>query len=98
MIEKDEFAALAKLARLDPEDESLSGLREDFNKILDFVNKIQELHGEGAENIPAPVNAVENVTREDEPVAGPGLSVVSEMAPDWEAGHFVVPGVLDQEH
>lgn len=98
MINKDEFNSLARLARLDPEDESLAGLRDDFNKILDFVNKIQELHAEGAAQAPVPENEVHNITRKDEPIQGLDLTDLANFAPEWEAGHFVVPGVLDQEH
>ncbi len=97
MISENEFRDLAMLARLDPDDKSLSNLREDFNKILDFVARIQELHEESASEFHPP-NETKNVTRPDEAWKMPELSKIADLAPEWEAGHFVVPGVLDQEH
>ena len=98
MISEEEFSSLARLARLDPEDESLSGLRGDFNQILDFVNSIQEVHEAGSGSEIHADNEITNVTRTDRSESPLGLDTLSDFAPDWEAGHFVVPGVLDQEH
>lgn len=97
MLSEEEFKQLALLARLDPEDASLAGLRNDFNKILDFVNKIQEIEMGEEDDLPVP-NESKNVVRRDEPKDVVGPDKISSFAPSWEAGHFVVPGVLDQEH
>ena len=89
MLSEEQFSSLAFLARLDPEDAGLKGLRMDFNKILDAVKTIEELDLHGAEGTSVPGPAV---TRPDEPVGE-----LSKFAPEWEAGHFVVPGVIQSE-
>jgi aspartyl/glutamyl-tRNA(Asn/Gln) amidotransferase C subunit len=96
MISEEDFNALALLARLDPEDKSLQGLRNDFNKILEFVQNIQEVTDEVVTH--RPPNETFNVTRKDSPGETIPVPTIQSIAPHWEAGHFVVPGVLDQEH
>ncbi len=96
MLSEKEFNDLALLARLDPDDKSLQGLRSDFNKILEFVENIQEVTDEVVAHR-AP-NETFNVTRKDVAQETLPLSAIQSIAPQWEAGHFVVPGVLDQEH
>lgn len=97
MISENDFKNLAKLSRLDPEDKSLQGLMDDFNKILDAVEQIGQLHdSEALDHRPANENT--NITRPDSPQKAFDTHVIGNFAPEWEAGHFVVPGVLDQEH
>lgn len=97
MLSEKEFKDLCTLARLDPEDETIANLRGDFNTILDFVDRIKQIQLEKSEASRA-VNETLNVSRPDQAVEPPGTAVLAEFAPDFEAGHFVVPGVLDQEH
>ncbi|HMW59429.1 MAG TPA: Asp-tRNA(Asn)/Glu-tRNA(Gln) amidotransferase subunit GatC [Leptospiraceae bacterium] len=94
MLSEEQFSSLAFLARLDPEDAGLKGLRMDFNKILDAVKTIEELDLHGAEGTSVPGPAV---TRPDEPVGELSPREISKFAPEWEAGHFVVPGVIQSE-
>lgn len=93
MLSEKEFSDLSSLARLDPEDEGLKGLRSDFNKILDAVNSIEKLDLK-AENHALPGAPV---VRPDEPVRQLTPVQIGSNAPEWEAGHFVVPGVIQSE-
>lgn len=97
MISEEEFKELAMLSRLDPEDKDLKGLRGDFNKILDFVDKINEIDTSSSADITTP-NETLNVTRADEPQKTLESHVISSFAPEWEAGHFVVPGAIESEN
>ena len=96
MLSEKEFQELAALARLDPEDPGLAGLRDDFNKILDYVNQINEVDTSAIDDAYSR-DETRNVLRKDD--AGETLEprVIGEFAPRWEAGHFVVPGVIDSE-
>jgi aspartyl-tRNA(Asn)/glutamyl-tRNA(Gln) amidotransferase subunit C len=96
MISEQEFRELALLARLDPEDESLKDLREDFNRILEFVDKIADLDTSSVSDIRS-VNETVNVFRKDEPGETIPPSVIGDFASEWEAGHFVVPGAIESE-
>lgn len=94
MLSEKEFSELAFLARLDPADPGLKGLREDFNKILDAVKKIEELDL-GDAGSQAEIGAA--VSRPDVPRSELTPRDIAGIAPEWEAGHFVVPGVIQSE-
>ena len=97
MLSEKEFKELALLARLDPEDKDLVGLRDDFNKILDFVEKISEVDLTSADDVMM-VNENVNVVRSDTPGEVLSAREINSFAPEWEAGHFVVPGAIDSEN
>lgn len=84
------------LARLDPEDESLRNLRQDFTRIVEYVHHIGDLDTSGVTDEYAPEDTM-SVTRKDEGIAALGPQKISRFAPDWESGHFVVPGVIESE-
>jgi len=94
MLSEKEFSNLAFLARLDPADPGLQGLRADFNKILDAVKRIEELDLTGAE---ATGDIGAAIARKDEPRSELSPREIASFAPEWEAGHFVVPGVIQSE-
>jgi len=96
MLTEQEFKDLALLARLDPTDESLQGLRDDFNKILDFVNQINQIDTSSVDNVASEMET-RNVTRKDLPEKTIEAHIIGEFAPQWEAGHFVVPGAIESE-
>lgn len=95
MLSEEEFKNLAHLARLDPEDKSLAGLRDDFNKILNYVEKIKELNVESAGEYFTSVD-LENVVRPDEAKSELTPADLNKMAPEWESGYFVVPRVIEE--
>ena len=96
MLSEEEFRELAHLARLDGDDPSLRGLRDDVGQILDFVEKVKEVDTASAGDFTA-AHETRNVTRPDEGRTGLDINALAELAPEWEAGHFVVPRVIDAE-
>ena len=96
MLSRDDFNDLARLARLDPDDKTLSGLMDDFNQILDYVEKIKELDTAQVQDYYTAIDT-HNVTREDERKSPLTPEDISGVAPEWEAGHFVVPRVIETE-
>lgn len=96
MLSESEFKELCKLARLDPEDESLKDLMGDFNKILDSVETIGELSTTD-QTLEKSAHDTFHSTRPDKPVPSLSPDQISKIAPDWESGHFVVPGVIESE-
>lgn len=96
MLSAEEFKQLIHLARLDPEDQALFGLREDFNKILEYVQQVQEADTSSVEDF---VGATEtqNVMRDDQAEAVLDVRSIAGLAPEWESGHFVVPGIIESE-
>ncbi len=96
MLSNEQFNNLAGLARLNPEDAGLKNLRDDFNKILNYVEKIKEIDTSSVKDLSA-ANETRNVVRADAAGSVLAPAVLSRMAPEWEAGHFVVPGVIESE-
>ncbi|HBS04918.1 MAG TPA: Asp-tRNA(Asn)/Glu-tRNA(Gln) amidotransferase GatCAB subunit C [Leptospiraceae bacterium] len=96
VISESEFKDLCKLARLDPEDESLKNLMSDFNRILESVNQINEIDVKDDAAGHSELDT-RDMTRPDEPVEPLGTEAISEIAPDFQSGHFVVPGVIESE-
>ena len=96
MLGKEEWENLCLLARLDPNDESLRGLMDDFNKILAYVETIQAADTSMADDNYT-IDDTRNATRSDEPAPTLSLADISAFAPSWESGHFVVPAVIDAE-
>ncbi len=92
----EEFKELCFLARLDPEDPELEHLEKDFLKILNYVKQIENLDTSQITEDYSEEDTL-NIVREDIPEIPLSLDKISRNAPDWESGHFVVPGVIEQE-
>lgn len=95
MLSDSEFKDLVHLARLDPNDKSLLDLKDDFGRILQYVESIQELELKDVD-LDHSQNAP-NRTRKDQGVSELSAREIEKFAPQFEAGHFVVPGVLESE-
>ncbi|GIX40343.1 MAG: aspartyl/glutamyl-tRNA(Asn/Gln) amidotransferase subunit C [Leptospiraceae bacterium] len=93
----EEFKELCFLARLDPEDESLIHLEKDFQKILEYVKHIEEIDTSSITEDYTEEDTL-NIFREDIPEPTLPIEKIAQNAPDWESGHFVVPGVIEQEN
>lgn len=96
MLTDDEFQNLARLARLDPGDASLANIRDDFNNILDYVNQINAVDT-SAVDASYSKSETRNAVRTDDTGEVLTPRIIGDFAPQWEAGHFVVPGVIDSE-
>ncbi|MCS7204843.1 MAG: Asp-tRNA(Asn)/Glu-tRNA(Gln) amidotransferase subunit GatC [Leptospiraceae bacterium] len=93
----EEFKELCFLARLDPNDESLKNLEKDFLKILEYVKQIEEIDTSSITEDYTQEDTM-NIFRKDIPEATLSLNAIAQNAPDWESGHFVVPGIIEQEN
>lgn len=93
-MEKEDILSIAHLAQLEPEEESLDALSQDFNRILDFVTSLQSLDTESVEPL-CHVHDQQNVFRDD--LCEPSFSTDETFlnAPEAEDGFFVVPLVIE---
>ncbi|MCB1166548.1 MAG: Asp-tRNA(Asn)/Glu-tRNA(Gln) amidotransferase subunit GatC [Leptospiraceae bacterium] len=96
VISEKEFKDLCRLARLDPEDESLRNLMNDFNRILESVEKINEIQTSDTDIGHSELDT-RDMSRPDEPGKTLGTEAIAKIAPDFQSGHFVVPGVIESE-
>ena len=90
MIDRDQVLHVAKLARLKVTDDELDRMPAELSKILEHVEKMNELDLEGVEPTSHVVDLT-NVLREDVPRPGLPREKALEQAPDAADGGFRVP-------
>ncbi|MCC1491570.1 Asp-tRNA(Asn)/Glu-tRNA(Gln) amidotransferase subunit GatC [Cognatishimia sp. F0-27] len=93
-IDTSTAARVAKLARIKVEDDALPGLAEDFNRILGFIEELNEVDVEGVE----PMVSVEPMRlkrRVDGVTDGNQQDKILSNAPDAREGFFAVPKVVE---
>ena len=91
MLSRDQVLHVARLARLELDDEELERMAGELSGVLDHIEKISELGD--LEGVPptSHVVAVENALRADEPRPSLPREVALASAPDPAAGGFRVP-------
>jgi aspartyl-tRNA(Asn)/glutamyl-tRNA(Gln) amidotransferase subunit C len=90
MIDRDQVLHVARLARLQLTDEELERMPAELSKILDHVERMDELDLEGVEPT-SHVVELQNVLREDVPRPSLPRERALESAPDGADGGFRVP-------
>lgn len=92
-ITREEVEKLANLSRLQPDDATLDKLQADINKMLVFVEKINELDLEGVEPLSYMSDEV-NVLRADDVKQVITHDEALKNAPDKDTDYFRVPKVM----
>lgn len=94
-VDQQLISQLARLARLAPDERQTARLQEDLVKILDMVQKLDELDLEAVEPLRY-VTGVENVLRPDEDAPAIDRDLALSNAPDADTteGFFRVPRVI----
>ena len=93
-IDSDTARRVAKLARIKVEEEDLPALAEDFNRILGFVEQLNEVDIEGVEPMTS-VTPMRLKRRKDVVTDGDQQEKVLANAPDAREGFFAVPKVVE---
>lgn len=88
----DQVATLAKLSFTDSEKERI---QEDLSKIIDFMEKINEVDTEGVEPL-THINESINVLREDEAIETITQEEALKNAPQKDSDYFKIPKVLNK--
>jgi len=93
-VSREEVEHVARLARLSLSEEEKERFTNEFNSILEYFAKMQELD---TRDVPptSHVFPMQNVTRPDIP--GPTLTQEEALAnaPDQRDGYFVVPRIVE---
>lgn len=95
-ISLDEIRHLAHLARLEFKEEEMKSMQGDMDKILGFVDKINELDLEGVEPL-VYLSEERNVLRKDQAETLITKDEALKNAPDKDSDYFRVPKVLKRE-
>lgn len=93
-ITTETAAKVAKLARIRVDADALPALAEDFNKILGFIEQLNEVDVEGVEPMVS-VTPMRLKRREDVVTDGNQQAKILSNAPDAREGFFAVPKVVE---
>jgi aspartyl-tRNA(Asn)/glutamyl-tRNA(Gln) amidotransferase subunit C len=94
-ISREQVEHVAKLARLDLNEDQAQMYTEQLNDILRFAEKLNELDTDGVEPT-SHVLPMANVMREDEQQPSLSREEALRNAPDQQDGMFRVPPVFDE--
>jgi aspartyl-tRNA(Asn)/glutamyl-tRNA(Gln) amidotransferase subunit C len=86
---------IAHLARLEFKDEAKAEILNDINRMLTFVDKLNELNTDNVEPLIYMTNE-KNVMRQDEPEITLTQKEALKNAPKKDSDYFKVPKVIDQ--
>ncbi|MEM1302277.1 MAG: Asp-tRNA(Asn)/Glu-tRNA(Gln) amidotransferase subunit GatC [Pseudomonadota bacterium] len=87
-------AKVAKLARIQVDEDQLPALAEEFSAILGFIEQLNEVDVEGVEPMVS-VTPMRLKRREDVVTDGDQPEAVLANAPDAREGFFAVPKVVE---
>lgn len=93
-VTKEDVQHIAALSRLTVPESELEKFTEQFNQILNYVDKLQKLDTKGIEPT-AHVLPVSNVFRKDEALPGVSHEDALKNAPEEHNDGFKVPRVLE---
>ncbi|MEO9822192.1 MAG: Asp-tRNA(Asn)/Glu-tRNA(Gln) amidotransferase subunit GatC [Paracoccaceae bacterium] len=93
-IDVNTAARVAKLARIKVEEADLPALADEFNKILGFIEQLNEVDVEGVEPMTS-VTPQRLKRREDVVTDGNQAEKVIKNAPETREGFFAVPKVVE---
>jgi len=86
---------IAHLARLEFEGDKKAAIKKDMEKIISFIDKLQEIDTENVEPLIFMTNEV-NSLREDDPIVSLTQDQVLKNAPKKDSDYFRIPKVLDK--
>jgi aspartyl-tRNA(Asn)/glutamyl-tRNA(Gln) amidotransferase subunit C len=90
----DEVRKVAQLARLELAEADLPRMAEQLNRILGYVDQLQQVDTDGVEPMAHPL-PVQNVFREDVPHTPLTVDEALANAPNRMGEFFAVPAVFD---
>lgn len=93
-IDNETVKKVAFLSRLKIEDDKLEETKEEFNKILNWVEQLNEVNTDGVEPLVS-VNDSNLILRADEVTEGNQSQAILKNAPQAQYGYFTVPKVVE---
>lgn len=93
-VTKEDVQYMAHLARLKLKDEQAEGLKEDMNKILAYMEKLDQLDTSNVEPLEH-VSEQPSILRKDEAKDPVSHKDALKNAPDTDSDYFRVPRVIE---
>ncbi|MEX0647434.1 MAG: Asp-tRNA(Asn)/Glu-tRNA(Gln) amidotransferase subunit GatC [Balneolaceae bacterium] len=94
-VSKEDVYYVANLARLQLEDKEAEGLKEDMNKILDYMETLNELDTTDVEPLQHVTEVMVTGFRKDEAKEPLKHEDALKNAPDADSDYFRVPRVIE---
>ncbi len=94
MISNDEVKAIARLARIDIDDEHVANFAHDLTRIIDFIAQMDAVDTSAVEPLAHPLEVTAQ-TRPDDVLETDQRERFLSAAPRTEAGLYLVPKVID---
>lgn len=94
-VTKNDVKKIAELARLEFTEAEVENYTDEMNKILGYVEKLNELNTENVEPLSHPIENT-NIFREDTVKESTKREKALKNAPDATSEHFKVPKVISQ--
>ena len=94
-ISSDEVKKVARLARLELNENEIEQHAEQLEKILEYIKQLEKIN---TENIPVTTRAIEvtNVLRKDEKKDYANVEEIIDLAPSRENKFFKVPKIINE--
>jgi len=92
-VDKNEILKIANLAKLKFNDEEIEKFTSQFNEILNYMDKLNEINTENVQPLSHPLD-INNVMREDELFNSIETKDALLNAPDKDEQYFKVPKVI----
>lgn len=93
-IDRETVRRVAFLSRLKIDDDKIEDTEEEFNKILNWVEQLNEVNTDNVEPLVS-VNDTNLTLRQDEVTEGNQAAAVLKNAPQAQYGYFTVPKVVE---
>lgn len=94
-VTKEDVKKIAELARLEFSDSEIVNYTTEMNKILGYVEKLNELDTNNVDPLSHPIENT-NIFREDKTKSSTDREKALGNAPDKTSEHFKVPKVISQ--
>ena len=99
-MDKKQILHIASLAKLSLDAEEITTLQNDLSRIVDFVELINQADKDPNVSFSRTEDKINpdelcNVYRSDEKKSSLDRKEIEKLAPQFEAGHIVVPSVLE---
>lgn len=95
-VSLEEVKHIANLAKLSFSESQLLKLQKDLNKILDYIDKLNELDLSNVEPLEN-INETENILREDKETKWLSTEEALQNSPQRTSNFFKVPKVINKE-
>jgi len=94
-ISKEEVKKVAKLARLELNEDEINNHARQMEKILEYIKQLEKIN---TDNVPCTTRAIEvvNVLRKDEKKEYDNSEELLNLAPSKENNFFKVPKILNE--